>query len=123
MAGDAHVDRLEKSIRALGHSETDPLAVDAFKVPHHGSSRNISKELLALVSSSRFLISTNGSYFDHPRAIAMSRIIKYGDKPEVCFNYRSDEADLWDNNRWRTKWGYTTRYPKPAAPGHIAVDL
>lgn len=37
-----------------------PISVDLFKVPHHGSRYNISNELLGMVDTSKYLISTNG---------------------------------------------------------------
>ena len=43
------------------------LKVDAVKVAHHGSAGNVSDDLLAMIDSPRFLVSTNGSRFRHVR--------------------------------------------------------
>jgi hypothetical protein len=105
------VDRLIESVRPLATAEDGRLQLDAFKLPHHGSKYNFCSELLDLVSCHRYLVSTNGSYFDHPDAAAIARVIKYGgDHPEMIFNYRSDEALLWNNPRWQRRFGYRTSY-------------
>jgi hypothetical protein len=74
------------------------LQIDAMKVSHHGSSRNISREVLDLVSCPPYLLSTNGSIHHHPDTTAMARLIKFGEpEKEFVFNYRSDETAIWDN--------------------------
>ncbi len=109
-AGDAHADRLIAALEPL--ADGNKVKLDAFKVPHHGSRHNISKELLALIDCDHYLISSNGSYFNHPDPVAVSRIIKYGgDNVHLWFNYKSDETQTWDNNRWKQDYGYETHYP------------
>ncbi|HTY31274.1 hypothetical protein [Mycobacterium sp.] len=124
LAADAHTDRLIESLRPLAAAEGGRLRVDALKLPHHGSEYNVSSELLDLVACPRYLVSTNGSYFGHPNATAMARVIKHGgDSPEIIFNYRSDETLLWKNQRWQQRFGYRTTYPSPCENGFKAVDL
>jgi beta-lactamase superfamily II metal-dependent hydrolase len=114
LAADAHADRLIESVRPLATAEGGRLRLDAFKLPHHGSKYNVCPELLDLVSCPRYLVSTNGSYFDHPDTVAIARVIKHGgDYLEIIFNYRSDEALLWNNPRWQQRFGYRTTYPCP----------
>jgi beta-lactamase superfamily II metal-dependent hydrolase len=124
LAADAHPDRLVESLRPLAAAEGRRLRLDALKLPHHGSEYNVSFELLDLVSCPRYLISTNGSYFDHPDAMAIARVIKHGgDHPELIFNYRSDETLRWNNSRWQQRFGYRTTYPSPTENGTQVVDL
>jgi hypothetical protein len=124
LAADAHADRMVDSLRPLAAAEGGRLRLDALKLPHHGSEHNVSEELLDLISCSRFLVSTNGSYFAHPNRAAIARVIKYGgDQPEIIFNYRSDEALLWNNRRWQQRFGYRTTYPVPSENGTEVVDL
>ena len=42
LSADAHPDLLVKSLENLGSSADNPIKLDAFKVPHHGSKYNIS---------------------------------------------------------------------------------
>jgi beta-lactamase superfamily II metal-dependent hydrolase len=124
LAADAHPDRLIESLQALTAVEGRRPTLDAFKLPHHASRRNVSRELLESVSCPRYLISTNGSYSNHPDAVAVARTIKYGgDRPQLVFNYRSSETLIWDNPRWQDRHGYATTYPSPAKDGLMAVEL
>lgn len=122
LSADAHADVLEESVRALAGD--GKLRLDAFKIPHHGSSHNLSRAILDLVDCKRFLISTSGSYFNHPDAATISRIIKAGgEAPELIFNYRSDETETWDDPQLKNRYGYTTRYPASGRNGYQTVDL
>ncbi|MEM7203898.1 MAG: hypothetical protein AAF628_26785 [Planctomycetota bacterium] len=122
LAGDAHPSLLLGSLRRFGGG--DPVALDAFKVPHHGSRKNVSKELLAMIDCQRYVFSTNGSYFDHPDPVAVSRIIRYGgDDVQLWFNYRSPETLVWDNARWQRDYGYSVHYPDADSNGFQRLSL
>ena len=120
LAADAHADTLTASIKALGNGA--PLKLDAFKIAHHGSAHNVSRDMLEAVDCRRFLLSTNGSYFNHPDRMAIARIIRYADQPELIFNYASEETQVWDDQGLREQFGYTVRYP-PEKNGYHAVTL
>src|SRR5947209_5710227 len=93
LAADAHPDRLVASLRPLAIAEGGRFRIDALKVPHHGSSHNVSQDLLEVLSCPRYLFLTNGVHFSHPDPIAVARVIKFGgDEPELVFNYRSTES-------------------------------
>ena len=110
-SGDAHATVLLESIKAY-LPECQPLYLDLFKIPHHGSDGNISKELLERLRCSNYLVSTNGAYFKHPDKIAIARIIKYGgNKPNIYFNYLSRHNDIWKNPILQEKYQYQTFYP------------
>jgi beta-lactamase superfamily II metal-dependent hydrolase len=124
LAGDAHPGILERSIQGLldewGESR---LRLDAFKIPHHGSKANLSPDLLELLDCERYLVSTNGSYFDHPDPEAMARIFLHGgDQPVLCFNYRSKQNAIWDDPILIRDYRYRTVYPDEAHQG-LAVEL
>jgi beta-lactamase superfamily II metal-dependent hydrolase len=72
LGADAHVDRLLASLKKLAKGKKR-VAIDAFKIPHHGSERNLSKELLEAVDCPLYLISTSGAYFKHPKAVPMGK--------------------------------------------------
>ena len=70
------------------------------------------------------MVSTNGSYFDHPDPVAMSRLIKYGGPDKhIWFNYSSTETLIWDVPSWKQDWDYTLHYPADSADGYQVVDL
>lgn len=124
-AGDAHVDLLCRSIPKLPFFDSDRgrLAVDAFKLSHHGSAKNCSKELLELVDCPRYIFSTNGNYFNHPDREAVARVIKFGgDKPLLCFNYRSDETEIWDDDDLKRAHGYETAYAPSGKGFALSLD-
>jgi hypothetical protein len=110
LTGDAHPDLLLESIKRV-KGKADRLEVDAFKLPHHGSKKNISREILEAIVCPRYLISTSGARYKHPDLEAIARVIKFGgDKPELIFNYRSQYSLKWDNPSWTQEYGYSVRY-------------
>lgn len=77
----------EDTVIAL--AQDGPAIFDAVKIAHHGSLRNTSPDLLALVDSPHFFISTNGDGHDHPDFAVLKAIV---DRPApfrrtLHFNY------------------------------------
>lgn len=110
LGADAHPDILIRSLRTLGGDQ--PLKVDLFKVPHHGSQANVTSDLLKAIDCGSFLISTDGSRFDHPDEVAIARIIasRPGDA-QLYFNYRQEFTDCWETrNEGRDR--YTCHFPE-----------
>jgi len=130
LAGDAHPRVLAASLRRLAASRTPglgrPLHVDAFKLAHHGSSSNISEELLACVDCGRWIVSTNGAIFGHPDKPTAELVAAHCRKtPEFLCNYASDTTRAFASDAHAPRWH--TRYPRAgvtAGPaGGIVVDL
>ncbi|MBW7923265.1 MAG: MBL fold metallo-hydrolase [Burkholderiaceae bacterium] len=95
---DAHPDVVCESLRRLlGERGQDTLHVDAVKVAHHGSKANTTDELMSLVRSPKFLVSTNGGIFGHPDAEAVQRIVARSlvQPPVLVFNYRCATNEAW----------------------------
>jgi beta-lactamase superfamily II metal-dependent hydrolase len=89
--GDAHEDIIYKNLNELSkHSYA--LDFDLVKLSHHGSIKNISNRLLSLISSKRFLISTNGKGYGQPSMITLAKIImsKRETLKQLIFNYSLD---------------------------------
>lgn len=123
LTGDAHVDRLIDSIKMF-KATAKRLKLDAFKVAHHGSENNVSHELVELLDCPRYLISTNGSYFKHPTAAAVARLIKFGGKKRTLFfNYKTKFTELWDAQPWKEKYSYDVVYPDNKQNGTLTVSL
>jgi hypothetical protein len=122
LAGDAHAEVLLKRIERLS-TDRNRLRLDAFKLPHHGSKHNLSRELLDKLDCQRYLFSTDGTQFKHPDRQAAARVIKFGGPhPELLFNYRSKHNEIWDNAQWMMQYGYSATHPGEGQEG-LMVNL
>jgi hypothetical protein len=121
VTGDAHADVLAKSIKALQRArgrEAEKLKLDALKLSHHGSANATTIELLTLLDCPRYLVSSNGNLFYHPDREAIARVILHGgNRPTLCFNYRSPLNELWDSPVLKERYDYRTEYPAAGTAG------
>jgi beta-lactamase superfamily II metal-dependent hydrolase len=95
--GDAYAGVLASSLRRLSAERDVPkIKLDLFKLAHHGSRGNITAEVLGLIDCDRFLVSTDGSKFNHPDADAIQLISKHGGERKIFANYPqiASRADL-----------------------------
>lgn len=123
LTGDAHAGVLERGIRRLLDERDEPaLAVDVFKVSHHGSRHNLSPELVDLVDASRWAFSSNGRIFGHPDPVAVSRLIVGRDDIELLFNYRTEFNEPWDSSRRKRTFRYSTVFPEAGTEG-LLIEL
>lgn len=98
--GDALAEVLVLSITSmLKKRGGDRLRLDAMKLSHHGSCRNVSPALLDLLDCDTFLVSTSGAKFKHPDPetieLLATRGAQRGVKPTVHFNYRSATTERY----------------------------
>ena len=104
------------------------LAVDAYKVAHHGSRYNNSPDLLSLVDARHYLFSTNGDRFEHPDPQTVARILKgradsgAQGRATLCFNYETEQTRPWASTSLQDEWGYRAKYP-PRGTAGIRVSL
>jgi hypothetical protein len=112
LAGDAHAPTLAATLSRLA-GKRKKVALDAFKLPHHGSRSNISNEVLELVECNRYLVSTNGVKFNHPDAEAIARVVvNGGDRVQLYFNYDSPSTKRWKDPALQGgPYPFTTIYP------------
>lgn len=123
LTGDAHPDVFEEGLRRVCKDrKIDRVAVDALKVPHHGSRFNVSTGALDLVETDKYLFSTNGTQTEHPHLEGVARTIVRGAHSTLYFNYRSKFTTPWDDGRLRRKHDYKTVYPE-GRTGGLVVDL
>lgn len=94
MLGDSFPCAIVNSLKSFGYGIDNPLHVDFVKISHHGSRNNISNELLDMVDSNNFLISTNGGngVSCHPDREAIANIVCHtkrdqGKPVHLYFNY------------------------------------
>jgi len=85
--GDAHPQTIIDSLMNLGYSAQNPLKVDFVKISHHGSKANTNYDLLNLIESENFLISSDGSKHNLPDKQCLARIINSKKKVNLYFNY------------------------------------
>jgi hypothetical protein len=127
--GDAHPGILQKSLARLIADDRNPgiengkLNLDAFKVSHHGSKNNLSRELIESVVCPKFLFSTNGQQFKHPDRESVARVINFArsktDEIELVFNYKTDLNKIWEDIGLQEKYNYRTTYPQGADEGTV----
>jgi hypothetical protein len=126
LTGDSHSAPLVAGIhRLLIERGADRLRVDAFKLPHHGSRANVTDELLALVETPRYLVSTNGDRYRHPDKEAVLRVIGQPQRDshiELFFNYLSKTTAPWIKSATAKKYRYTPVFPEGDIPG-IVVEV
>lgn len=84
---DAHPSTIIDELKKNGYSTTNKLKAEFIKLSHHGSKGNTSEELLNLIDTNNFIISSNGRIHNLPDKQCLSRIIKNFDNPNLLFNY------------------------------------
>lgn len=93
LPGDCTPKELLSSIKSYNSVNGAPLKLELMKLPHHGSVRNITKDLMAEMKCSNFVISTsvNKKYL-FPNKETIAKLICYRDSEaetiSVSFNYR-----------------------------------
>jgi beta-lactamase superfamily II metal-dependent hydrolase len=108
---DAHPTVLAESLGRLAQGRTK-VAVNAYKVSHHGSKYNTTKALLDVLSCRKYLVSSSGKLHGHPDEQAIARILCYGGHdPQLYFNYDSPQTRLWASRRLQNKYRYQTYLP------------
>lgn len=137
LAGDARGDHILAGLAAAGKLAPDgTLHVDLFKLPHHGSCRNNTRELLTRVTADTYVISADGKHGNPDRETLDRLAAARGDDlyTVVCtFPERADElvapdqpdaderrAALRSFRAWAARQaarGVTFVYRDPQAPG------
>jgi len=84
---DAHPTVVVKSLKEFGYSKEKPLKAELVKISHHGSKANNNKEMLELIETRKYVISTNGDRHAHPNKQFLARLASVNDNCEVYFNY------------------------------------
>lgn len=100
---DAHPDIIDDNIARLEENH-----FDLIKLSHHGSKRNITRDLIESLNSEVFLISTNGDKHGHPDFDSLAGILYYQrHRPKTfVFNYQTSSSRLLNNARWKEKYSY-----------------
>lgn len=113
LAGDAWASVLETSLAGL-LAPGARLAIDGFKLAHHGSVANISESLLGRLKCSNYLVSTNGAIFGHPHARCVELLLKAHAGPgkaRLHFNYLVASTETWSKKADQNARGYLAFHP------------
>lgn len=125
--GDAYSSDIAKSISRMAKAEDggDTLEIDAVKLSHHGGRKNTGSAMLEKMLCRNYLVSTDGTIYDHPHGESLSRVLVSGSaagKPSLFFNYLSDETKPWGKKTlYNGAFKYTPVFPDDE-PG-ISVSL
>ncbi|GIT97995.1 ComEC/Rec2 family competence protein [Sulfurovum sp. TSL1] len=85
--GDAHPSVIIDNLRKLEYSKDNKLQLDFVKISHHGSKANTSNELLDMIESKKFVISSDGSSHGNPNKETIARIVNKNEGCTIYFNY------------------------------------
>lgn len=124
--GDAFAADVFAAVQLLAREDGgEPLALDAWKIAHHGGEKNTSPDLVGAIATSRYLISTSGSRYRHPRAQTLARVLMHrpdGEIPQFYFNYGSEFTKRWsDPEEFGSKYTYEPVFSPDE--GTLTVDL
>ncbi|MPM32980.1 hypothetical protein SDC9_79547 [bioreactor metagenome] len=86
MLADSRSDIITKSLNRLDYTKDNKLVLDYVKLPHHGSKNNLYYDLLEIIECKKYIISTDGSIFNHPDKITLARILNVFNDVEFYFN-------------------------------------
>ena len=122
---DAFSNVLGPALTTLANSrDGKPIELDVFKLPHHGSKKNVTIPLLAVAPADHYVVSTNGERFSHPDDIALARIVaRDAPTPTLWFNYRNDAIDRWNDPDLRKKYGFEARVPPENDTAGAQIEL
>lgn len=110
LCGDAFAEDLVEVFGVLGAGGT--VELDVFKLPHHGSKKNVTTDLVRAVRCPYWMFSTDGNRFRHPDPTAIVRILTATvlPTPTLGFNVPSTFNGWWDDDDWRRDFRYTSDY-------------
>jgi len=84
---DAHPSAVVESMAFLGFAKDNKLKCEFVKLAHHGSKGNTSLDLLELIDTDKFIVTTDGSHSGLPSKRTLARIHKTHPAAFLYFNY------------------------------------
>lgn len=85
--GDAHPTVVANSLKYFKYTIENPLNAELVKISHHGSKANNSIEMISLINTKKYIISTNGDRHAHPNKQLLGRLASINSECEIYFNY------------------------------------
>lgn len=107
LGGDAHASVLLKAVTKL---PAEMLNLDVFKLPHHGSAANLTKQLAMKLPARKYLLTTDGERHDtHPNDVAIARALTVTPDAELLFNYPNKAYERWANRPSESGYPFKVR--------------
>jgi beta-lactamase superfamily II metal-dependent hydrolase len=107
--GDAHPSIIINSLKGMNCTKDNPIPVEFLKVSHHGSCKNTNQELLELIKTDNYIISSNSEIHGLPNKRTIARIINHNPNATFHFNYEYvksnilNSKDFADFKKFKTK--------------------
>ncbi len=98
--GDAHPSVVIEGLNKFGFSKDNMLNVEFMKVSHHGSMYNTNKELLKIVKTNNYIISSNATKHGLPNKRTIARIINNNPNAFIYFNYNLKDK-IFSEQDWK----------------------
>lgn len=95
---DAHPSVVIEGLNKFGYNKYNPLHLELMKVSYHGSMYNTNKELLEIVKTDNYLISSNATKHGLPNKRTIARIINNNTNTIMHFNYELTEQIFLDED-------------------------
>ncbi|HZK93141.1 MAG TPA: MBL fold metallo-hydrolase [Prolixibacteraceae bacterium] len=96
LTGDVTPERLDDIMNKLSTvNEGNPVYFDLVKLPHHGSYRSLSKNILEKISCNNYIVSTNSRKHFLPNKRALMKVLKYSNRfnnQPINFIFNYEEA-------------------------------
>lgn len=115
LTGDVTPKILEAIISKL-YDENDGnlIPFDFIKLPHHGSNRNISENIISKIDCTKYVICTDGNNHYLPDKMTLLKVIKYqhfkGNRISFLFNYSETLEKLRITDIEKRKYNITLEY-------------
>lgn len=105
--GDAFPSTIITGLNHLGYNKENPLNADIVKISHHGSKKNTNYELLDILNSKKYVISTDSSIHGLPDKITLARIHTHSNESTIFFNYKEllNIGEIYNENELKTYKG------------------
>lgn len=127
LAGDAYAQVMVSGLRRWLEEESarrgrsvGTVDLDCYKVAHHGSVGNVTEEFLDLLRCRRYLFSSSGKQFGHPRERTVGLILdkhRHRAKARLFFNYRTGQNEVWADPQRQKDRNYEAFYPSGLTVG------
>ena len=111
--GDSIPSIVEAQLREIFDETKFPIHFDAIKVAHHGSAKNINNELLDIIDSEHYFISTNGNIYGHPDIETIAKIIVRKTKDfsrNLYFTNKLSKLRIFEDEELQQKYHYKMHY-------------
>lgn len=113
LTGDCRGDHLQEGLKETGLSDTGSFHVDIFKVPHHGSQRNVTKALFQEVTADMYVISADGTN-GNPDFVTLCWIVEAakeaGRQIQIIVTNKTPSTESLVDKYTPADWGYEMHY-------------